>query len=509
MTITKNALANGVGRLWSGGLQLGFAPVFLHLLGPQSYGLVTFYTTLTMSLAFLDQAVSPVLTRECARRADRTEDAAGLRDLARSLEIVSYTLGLCIGITVVIFAPYIVDSWLKTGSLPVKTAVAAVRMMGVGLACQWPSFLYQGAYTGLQRQQLLAAIRVIVLTLQYGVALILVIYITRSLPIYFAWQALAFALLTATLGFVLRKILPRSDRPGHFDAHALKTVWRFALGTLGIGVVTTFLTQGDKLLVARYVTLGNLAAYNLSFFIGTLFLLLVVGSLQSAILPYFARLHAQNDELKLASEYRFWTEVVLLLTLPAAGVLIVFPEPILTLWLGSEPDMVRKMLPLVPIVAAGSVFNAVVSLPYMLQLASGWTSLSFIKNVIATILLLPALVVLIPRFGPIAGACSWFALNLGYYLIEVPIMHRRLLKEFMWRWYAVDTGLALLVAGGLFGLARLIYRSDWSLLFSLCYIFAACAITFIALGYALPLVRAAIAKTVQQMRASSRGWSET
>ena len=60
---------------------------------------------------------------------------------------------------------------------------------------------------------------------------------------------------------------------------------------------------------------------------------------------------------------------------------------------------------------------------------------------------MPLLVWLVKLLGAEGAAITWIALNAGYVLIQVPVMHRRLLRSEMWRWYAEDIGLPILVCG--------------------------------------------------------------
>jgi O-antigen/teichoic acid export membrane protein len=95
----------------------------------------------------------------------------------------------------------------------------------------------------------------------------------------------------------------------------------------------------------------------------------------------------------------------------------------------------------------GTALNSIMSLPLALQLAHGWTRLSVISNVIAVLLFVPLLVWLVILWGAEGAAVAWIALNVGYVLIQVPLMHRRLLRSEMWRWYSEDIGLPILVCG--------------------------------------------------------------
>jgi O-antigen/teichoic acid export membrane protein len=80
--------------------------------------------------------------------------------------------------------------------------------------------------------------------------------------------------------------------------------------------------------------------------------------------------------------------------------------------------------------------------------------LAFYSNLIAVAILGPLIYVMASRYGAVGAAVVWVVLNLGYILISLQIMHRRLLKHEKWRWYIEDTGKPLLAALAVIGLGK-------------------------------------------------------
>jgi O-antigen/teichoic acid export membrane protein len=106
---------------------------------------------------------------------------------------------------------------------------------------------------------------------------------------------------------------------------------------------------------------------------------------------------------------------------------------------------------LVSILVMGTAFHTLMHIPYVLQLASGWTRLAFFVNLVSVLLLTPLMIILTKCYGAVGAASVWVILTMGYVFFTIPIMHRRLLPSEKWRWYLIDVGLpfgmALLVAG--------------------------------------------------------------
>jgi O-antigen/teichoic acid export membrane protein len=79
--------------------------------------------------------------------------------------------------------------------------------------------------------------------------------------------------------------------------------------------------------------------------------------------------------------------------------------------------------------------NGFMNIPYMTQLAHGWTGFAVHVNIVAVSVIIPAILWAVPRFGTIGAAWVWLGLNAGYVLVGMHFMHRKLLPGEKWRWY--------------------------------------------------------------------------
>ena len=465
-------------------------PFIVHFLGPKSYGLVGFYATVSMFLAFLDQAVSPTLTRELARSVHLVDAARDLRCLLYSLELLSGGIAVILGATVAGGAPLIARHWLVNSGIPESELIDAIRLMGLSLACQWPATLYSGGFVGLRRQDLLVPVRVTVITVQSVGAVLLLSKVSASPLLYFTWLAITSALMSIILRALLWRMMPPSKEPARFDPDLLRTIWRFATGNLIIGLTVALLTQSGGLIVAKYCALEQLAAYTLAVGLAGQVSTILVQPISTTLMPHFAHLTSQRDAARLAREYHRWSQIFSALILPITGTLIVFGKPLLQVWLGSASPLVNPVSELLPWVAIGTLLNTLMTPSYFLQIANGWTSLIVTMNFIALAVILPALVIAVPRYGPIAAAVCLIGINLPYYVIMVPYMHRRLLPDDLWAWCGRDTLLPIAVVGIIYGGALLLTPSDVPQFAGLAAAVAVAALAWAALLVALPQVRA-------------------
>ena len=489
-SLSLNIASASFSRFWQAALQLLLTPVIVHLLGPVAYGLVGFYATITLFLAFLDQAISPVLARELGRSASRPDAARQLRSLLRTLEALSTAIAVMLGLLLAVGAPVIARGWLANSGLAETELINALRLMGASLACQWPASLYSAGFVGLQRQDLLVPVRVVFTTVQSVGAVVLLTKLSASPDVFFGWTAITSAIMGITLRVMLWRIMPPSDVATRVDPEVMKGAWQFAIGNLAIGWTTALLTQSSGLIIAKYCSLEQLAAYTLAVSLAGQVTTILSQPVSATLMPHFAYLIAQRDETRLAREYHRWTQIFAVLVLPAAGTFVVFARPLLQLWLGKSSPLIEPVVALLPWVTVGTLFNTLMVAPYFLQIASGWTRLSVTTNIVALIVTLPALLFGVPRYGPIAAAICWMGLNVGYYLVMVPCMHQRLLPRELWSWWRQDTLLPIAIAGFTYALAWILAPSDLSRLTGVTISVLVALVAWGVLLAALPTVRA-------------------
>jgi O-antigen/teichoic acid export membrane protein len=496
MRLASNIAANALSRLWLALVQIAVTPMIVHLLGPTSYGLVGFYTTLLLTFWFLDQCASPVLSRSLAQLGTASASASEARDLLRTMEIVSWSIGFCIGAAVVAGAPLIARHWIG-GGLPENQLVTALRLMGLGIAAQWPAFLYGSGFVGLQRQDLLQATRVILMTLQAAGA-VLVLKISATPERYLLWQAVTNAGISLALGLLLWRTMPPAEGVARVSLGLLQRVWRFAAGNFTIGFLGAILTQMGGLIVAKYCSLQQFAAYALATTLVSQISTILTQPISAALMPHFVQVLAASDARGLADEYHRWAQRITMLVLPVTATLFVFTRPLMDIWLGSDSPLAAPVAGLLPWLAVGTLFNTLVTPAYLLQIADGWTRLTVVTNIVAVGLAAPFLIVSVPAYGPIAAVACWAALNVGYYLFSVPQMHKRLLPGELWTWWTRDTGLPMLVIGCLYlGIALIgvpVASSWWSLAYAILAASGAAAL----LALVLPHVRADACSLLQR-----------
>ena len=128
--------------------------------------------------------------------------------------------------------------------------------------------------------------------------------------------------------------------------------------------------------------------------------------------------------------------------------IIVFGQPFLRLCF-QDDQLAASTSNLLRLPVAGNLINGLMYVPYQAQLAFGWTRLAFNINICAVMLIVPAILVVPPRYGATGAAWVWSILNLGYLLIAARLVFTRILKNQKSNWYFQDVIKPLLACTSL------------------------------------------------------------
>ncbi|MCT8003875.1 oligosaccharide flippase family protein [Sphingomonas sanguinis] len=486
----RNALANLAARVWMAAMNFLFVPLYIQFLGIEAYGLIGFFAAMMAAFALLDLGLSLTINRELARRADTVDTRSESRDLLRTLEVVYWGVAVVIGAGIALAAPIIVHRWLNIGTLPAGIAVNAVRVMGFTALLRWPVPLYVGAMLGLQRQVLLSFVTSAGSTLASGGAALILLLGVRDIAAFFLWQAVAAAVMV----IALRTIVWRSlSMPRHVPAvrwESVKKTIGFSAGVTGITLLSILVGQLDKFVLARALPLGIFGFYTLASAIAAT--VSTAGSaIEAAAFPAMSRIVAEGRTDTLAKLYHSATQGLALIVLPAAITVILFAPELLSFYVGNSV-VVAGAAPLLRVLMAGHAILALMFLPLSLQLAHGWTRLSIYKNSLSLVVFVPTLILLVRHLGALGGAISWLLLTLSYLLIEIPIMHRRLLPGEQWRWYGVDVLMPAFAATAILGAIRMILPTGMGSLATIFAIGTGWALAMVVCGLLLPASRGVI-----------------
>ena len=457
MTLRRNAVANYLGQGWAAVMGLAFIPLYIRYMGVEAYGLIGVFAVLQTWLALLDLGLAPSLAREMARSTTGRYDAQSIRDLLRSVEVAAGVIALAAGLLLWAASPWIASHWLRPDALPLDAVTRALALAGVVIALRFVENVYRSSLIGLQRQVLLNVVTAAAATLRGAGAVLVLAWFSPTIDAFFVWQGLVSAATIIVLAVVLHRALPPGERHARASLDKLRGIRQFATGTLLLTGLGFLLSQSDKFVLSRLLSLSDFGLYSIAHSIASAVRMLAQ-PIDQAVYPRLTQLHEVGDASGLARLYHASAQYSAVLMGGTGVFLAVFGQSVLALWM-QDSQLAARTYSVFWILVAGMVLNGFMNAPYYLQLAAGWTALLTRVNAILVVTFVPIIYVLTLRYSMIGAAIAWLVLNAVYVVTIARLMHRRLLTGEMRAWYLEDLaapmGAAIATAAALwYGLPR-------------------------------------------------------
>lgn len=466
---------------------IAFLPLYIKYLGMEAYGLIGFFTVMQAWLALMDMGLTPTLNREMARFTAGAHTACSIGNLLRSLETICFASALIICAAVWSASHWLASDWLRADRLPVAEVAQAITVMAGVLALRLIEGLYRGALLGLQKQVWLNGAGALFATGRWGGAALILALVSPSIEAFFLWQALVSALSVLIFAVAVHRALPLCEMPLRFSTEAIVGIGRFAGGMMVTTLLTLLLTQVDKIVLSRLLNLETFGHYVFATTVAGA-LLMLVAPVAQAFYPRLTELVTKGEGASLAATYHLGAQLVSALIIPAALMLVVFGEPILELWTG-DARLAQVTAPLLALLALGSMLNGLMHIPYMLQLAHGWSGFAARVNLVAVAILVPSIFWVAPRYGAVGAAWVWFALNAGYMFIGTHFMHFRLLPAEKAKWYLHDIAVPAIASALVVGMSIGLRPAMADRLGSFVWLAATLTLAYVAVILSIPTYR--------------------
>ena len=365
------------------------------------------------------------------------------KNLLKTFEYIYFGIAIFIGLVISVLAPFISRHWLSTVSLSSNTVRYVLMQMGILLALRWPIALYAGGLTGLQKQVLYNFINTGAELIKAVGAIFVLMFVSNSVVVFFYWQIIIMALLVITLHIVLWNKLPSSANRSAFSKELLKKNKSFAAGMGATALAVIILTQTDKIVLSKILDLKTFGYFVLASAIASA-LFRVIVPVSQAIYPRFVQLVHSNSTNELIKLYHTACQLIAVIVLPVSLTIAFFAKEIVLIWTHNA-TVTEAVFPLLRILIIGTACNALVTIPYMIQLAYGWTKLGFYQNVIAIVILVPSIIYLTNKYGVSGAVWAWTILNACYILFSMPVMFKRMIKSEQFNWYWNDLVVPLVI----------------------------------------------------------------
>jgi O-antigen/teichoic acid export membrane protein len=440
-----NIIANYIGKTWTAILGILLIPVYLRFIGIEAYGLVGFYMTLSSSvLGILDLGIGGTMNRELARLSAKGGSAGAQRDIVRTLEVIYWGIAIFAGGVIILLTPYITNSWIKAQNLDSEAVLRAVQLMGIAVALQFPISLYKEGLMGLQRQVLVNAILILTGTLRSAGVILVLWLISPTIEAFFVWQVIASIVGGGAFIVAMWRSLPKHVEHARFRRHILYGIWKYAAALSANAIIGIVLSQLDKVILSRMLTLKMFGYYSLAATVASAIWMIII-PFNTAVFPRFVQLYEMDQSQELRTLFHSSSQILSVALFPICAMIIVFSREILFLWT-HDPYVVENCHLIVSFLVFGTMLNGIASIPGYSACAFGWPQLITYTNAIQAVVIIPLIVSMVYRFQGVGAAIAWVVMNSTYVIFMAPIYFRRYLREERGKWYLRDVAMPALAA---------------------------------------------------------------
>jgi O-antigen/teichoic acid export membrane protein len=435
-SLKKNVAANVLGQLYVAAVGIVMVPAYVHYMGMEAYGLISFFVALQTWFALLDMGISPTLIRELSRyRAGAVSQAAVWRFI-RSAEWLFVLVGGASLLTVVLASRWIAEHWLQLQGISVAEASRCVAMMGLMLGSRWLTSLYRSGLTGMDLLLVVNLVAVLLATLRSVMVLGVLIWMSTRVEVFFAYQLVISALEFLIFGIFFYRSLPGGLRAALKPDVTSLPVFRFAGAMAGLTLAWGVIGQVDRLVLSHYLDLKAYGSYAIAI-VAASSVTLLAGPLTQALQPRLVFLAASHDESALAELYRSGTQMLMCVLAVVAGAAIFLGEPILWAWTGDRA-LAQEDASILALYAGGNALLALSSLVFQLQYARGQIRRHMIGSLAFALVWIPSTVSLSVHYGASGAAWSWLIGNLAFFVGWMLGTQRRMLPGMSRTWMMQD-----------------------------------------------------------------------
>lgn len=447
-SLKLNTIANYIGVGYTTLIGIVVFPLYLKYLGAEAFGLVGFFTILQASMHLLDMGMSPLLSRQVAHARSQKDGFLNLKKLLRSLELIVLILALIVVLGFVLGDDWIANQWLNITSLATNEVTLCILLMGAMLGLRLFSTLYRSGIRGMENQVRLNVANIILATLKFVGALLLLQFVSQNIVYFFVYQLGISIIELCIMATMFYRLMPSTDRVSvRFYWNALKPVLPFAAGIAYTAGIAVLLAQLDKIILSSVLPLSEFGYFALVVVVATAILKISM-PIRQAILPRMSYFMSQGKEQEMLALYRKSSQLMSVIMLPLSGMIALFSTELLFAWTGDR-KAAEWAGPILFWYALGNGIMTINMFQYHLQFVHEKLKLHVIYISILACIQIPVIIYTAFNYGAYGVAIVWFSIRLITFILWVPIVHSRLAPGIHWPWLLKDVAPILIMTAAL------------------------------------------------------------
>jgi len=424
--LKKNIIANFFGRFWSVLSNFIFVPLYINLLGLESYSLISFTLVLNGIMAMMDAGLTATLSREFASSNNSVYEK--LR-IYKTLETCYFIIAALVIVLLLFSSELIAFRWLNLEKITSDEVSFYLHIISIEIGFRLLSNFYSGGFIGLEKQ-----IKSNMYQVAYGVVrngfVLMPIFFYPSLRVFFIWQATTTILYVVFIRFDLSYTLTQSFslffKKPRIEKEVIYRIWKFAGGMMLISTVAGLNTQMDKLALSKLLPIEVLGIYTLAFALAK-GLGILSSPVSVAILPRMTALFTAGNKLKAVEIFNKGYLLVSIVIFSFAASMIFFAKELIWVWT-NDVHLAEKASVFVPWIAMGTAFLSLGNLPYNVAIANGYTKYNNILGISSLVITLPGYWLLTNIYGGIGAAITFSFVQVIVVIIFLHIVNKKFMQ---------------------------------------------------------------------------------
>lgn len=439
-----NILSNLIGNGWSAIIGFIAIPFYIKYLGIESYGLIGVFSIIQMAMSILDLGIGGTVSRELAKSDSPIDTIQRKANLTFSLERIYIVISIFIGISLVFISQMFSNDWIHPEKLTQDAVRLAFLLMAINFGIFFPNTFFQSGLSGLQKQVVINTILILNSTLKAIVSIFVIIYIENTIAAFLVCQIIFNLIQVLSMRYYLwRTMFARGAVKQEWNFSLIAKNWRYTSGLFLISILTLILSQGDKIILSKIVTLKDFGYYSLAVSLVNL-LNIIVLPITNAVFPKIVELKSREDEVELKKLFHRTSILISCILLPISMSIMFFAKDILYLWTHDE-DISTKSYVILMFLTAGTTFSNLMNLPYQYSLAFNWVRYGVNISIVAVIFFMPIVFIVAYYYGVNGSSFAWMILNFMYLIFAMQYLFSRIMKTEKWTWYKKSVILPILI----------------------------------------------------------------
>lgn len=407
-------------------------PIFLLNMGPEAYGLIAIFTLVQAWFALLDAGISQSISRQTARYYAGTLTCQDYCNLYNGLHVAFLFICSFVLVLLLINIDGLAGSWLNVKKINSEDVSYILGIIFVCVFMRCIGGLYRGVINGAEKIVWLSFFNIALATLRFVLVIpYLYLYDFKVLK-YFEYQFFIALFEYIILFWKKNNLIPKNKIN---IKQSFIEVCRNKAFIINIGIASTIwllISQFDKLLLSKYVSLSDYGYYSMAVMLASV-ILLCSSPVGNAILPRLTNLISREKKEEAINIYMQLTKFVCIIIAMVGFIIILNIDQVVLTWIGDLSSK-KYIEDTIIFYILGNIFLVLSNFPYYLQYAVGDLKYHMRGNLILASIMIPSMLLAVLNYGVYGAGITWLIVNFFWFLVWPYFIHKIFFKKIYNTW---------------------------------------------------------------------------